>query len=285
MKTRFMHASPLAKALNLPRTRLFGLLGILAAILALMIALLGSSGAMLQQLYTAWDLTQRNSILVYLPPTTPTEALTPIHTRFAENPAIASARIVPPTEVAAALTPVFPEATLASGTIPLPIVAEIELKQGQPREAMLALLHETFPLAELDDQQPMVEAVAQSVRLLQSAGLAIALGLGVVMALFMALTIRAGLLAQQTSVELLIQLGATDAALARTMALQAAQPVAVGAVVGVGLAALGLKGIAWYGGFALTFSAWAMVAVPLLVLPLLAMMVAVMVAGRLLHHA
>ncbi|MFO0500522.1 MAG: hypothetical protein ACK5YK_02445, partial [Pseudomonadota bacterium] len=177
--------TPLAKALNLPRTRLFGLLGVLAVLLALLIALLGSSGVMLQQLYTSWDLSKRQSIMVYLPPTTPPEALTPLNTSFAQNPALASVRVVPPTEVAAALLPIFPEATSPSSTLPLPIVAEVVLKPGQPRAPMLSLLQETYPTAELDDQQPMVEAVAQSVRVLQSAGLFLALSLIAVLVLFM----------------------------------------------------------------------------------------------------
>lgn len=276
--------TPLAKALNLLRTRLFGLLGILAALLALMIALLGSSGVMLQQLYTNWDLAKRHSIMVYLPPTTPAEALAPLHTAFAQNPALESVRIIPPTEVAAALAPVFPEAA-SSGTLPLPIVAEVVMKAGQPRAPMLTLLQETYPMAELDDQQPMVETIASSVRLLQTAGIAIALALGTVLVLFMALTIRAGLLAQHATVELLIQLGATDAALTRTMALQTAQPVWIGAWLGGVLAALALLLAQSMYGFALPGLVWLMVMLPIVGLPAIAVVVALLVGRRVLHHA
>jgi cell division protein FtsX len=277
--------TPLAKALNLPRTRLFGLLGVLAALLALMIALLGSSGVMLQQLYSSWDLAKRHSIMVYLPPTTPTEALAPLYTAFAQNPALERVEMIPPSEVAAALTPVFPDAALASSTVPLPIVAEVVMKAGQPRAPMLALLQETYPMAELDDQQPMVETIARSVRLLQTAGLMIALALGTVLVLFMALTIRAGLLAQHATVELLIQLGATDAALTRTMALQTAQPVWIGSWLGGALAGLMLLlGQSLY-GFALPALVWGMVVLPIVGLPVIAIVVAWLVGCRVLHHA
>lgn len=273
----------LAKALNLPRTRLFGLLGILAAMLTLMMGSLLGSGALLQNLYTHWDLSQRQSLMVYLPPNTPTEALTPLHTAFSQNPALEHVRILPPEEVEAAIAPAFPGAETTN--LPLPLVAEVAIKPGQPREAVMEMIQKTYPTAELDDQQPMVEAVAQNVRLLQTAGVGLSLALGGILALFMALTIRAGLLAQHDTVALLIQLGASDRSLAATMAVQAAQPITLGALVGVLLTGAGLMAAHMLWGVSITGPVVGMILLPLPTLPLLAMAVAMLVAQRLLHHA
>jgi cell division protein FtsX len=197
------------------------------------------------------------------------------------EPSIASIRQLAPAEVQAALSSVLPP----SGTLPLPIVAEIIVQPGANRPAVQALLQQSFPTAELDDQAPMLDAVAQSVRLLQAFGGLIALGLGVVLGLFMALTIRAGLLAQHGTVALLIQLGATDGTLARTLAYQATLPVLVGTAIGSALAAVGLAlGAAWQ-GLALGIGVWAMAFLPVVILPALALSIGAWVAWRLLHYA
>jgi hypothetical protein len=86
-------------------------------------------------------------------------------------------------------------------------------------------------------------------------------------------------------VALLIQLGATDGTLARTLAYQATLPVLVGTAIGSALVALGLAlGAAWQ-GLALGIGVWAMAFLPVVILPALALSIGAWVAWRLLHYA
>jgi cell division protein FtsX len=229
----------LALALNLPRTRLFRTLGAMSALLAFTVALLAAGMALLQQLYGNWQLQRHNSVVMYLPPETPPAALAPLTTTLPTLAGVAEIHQLTPAELRATLAPLLP-AQASATTLPLPVVAEIRLQQGAAREPILHALRQTFPLAELDDQQTMLGRVAESVRGLQLVAGLLAVLLGGLLAAFMALTIRAGLLAQAPVVRLLLQLGATDTALARTITLQTLLPVAGGTALGIGAAALAL---------------------------------------------
>ena len=278
-----MPTNPLARALNLPRTRLFKLLGLLAALLAFALAVLAASGGMLQNLYSSWQLARSNTILLYLPADTPPAALQPLTTTLPTLAGVKATRLVPPAELLATLSPAL--GTL-SGTIPLPQVAEVELTPLADRNTLLTTLQQTFPLAEIDDQQALLADVATSVRTLQLAAGAGALLLGFILALFMTLTVRAGLLTQRSVVQLLIQLGATDGTLARTLTLQAVQPVALGTALGTTLAAaaLGLAAALHTGVAAhLGLASWVLALALPFTMPLLAGLTAYMVALRLLN--
>ena len=278
-----MPTNPLAKALNLPRTRLFKLLGVLAALLAFTLAVLAASGGMLQNLYSSWQLARSNTILLYLPADTTAAALQPLTTTLPTLAGVKATRLVPPNELLATLSPAL--GTL-SGTVPLPQVAEVELTPLADRNTILTTLQQTFPLAEIDDQQALLADVANSVRTLQLAAGAGALLLGVILALFMTLTVRAGLLTQRSVVQLLIQLGATDGTLARTLTFQAVQPVALGTALGTTLAAgaLGLATVLHAGVAAhLGLGSWVLALALPFTMPLLAGLTAYLVAMRLLH--
>jgi cell division protein FtsX len=276
-----MITSPLAKALNLPRTRLFRTLGLLAALLGFMVAGLAASGGLLQQLYSNWQLQKSQSIMLYLPPATAAEALAPL-TNGNNFVGIASARVLAPAELQATLASILP----TGSNLPLPVVAEVTLQPGADRLAVATTLQGQFLLAEIDDQQPMLQAVASSVRGVQLGVLGLACLLGAILTLFMALTIRAGLLAQSGVVTLLIQLGATDATLARTLTVQAVKPVLLGTLCGtaVALALLGVVGSLW-GGLSAVVGVWLWAALLPFTLPLLAGFTAWLVALRLLKHA
>ncbi|MCA3244693.1 MAG: hypothetical protein INF43_05265 [Alphaproteobacteria bacterium] len=263
--------SPLAAALNLPRTRLFRTLGLMAGLLTFAVALLAAGAGLLQQLYTGWHLQRHNSLMVYLPPETPPQALTPLTTTLPTLAGVAEIRLLTPAELRASLAPLLP-AQVSASALPLPVVADVRLQPGAAREPIINALRQTFPLAELDDQQTLLGRVAESVRLLQLAAAALGLLLGGLLAAFMALTIRAGLLAQEGVVRLLIQLGATDAALARTITWQTLTPVALGTSAGSAAAAIVFAAaLAWWQPAAgVGFGPWLALILTPLGLPLVA---------------
>jgi hypothetical protein len=103
----------------------------------------------------------------------------------------------------------------------------------------------------------------------------------------MALTIRAGLLAQEGVVRLLLQLGATDAALARTITWQTLVPVAVGMMIGVSAAALAFaSAMAWWQPLAgVGLGPWAALFITPLLLPLVAIGSGWLTSLKLLRNA
>ncbi len=276
----------LAQALNLPRTRLFRALGIIAALLACTIALLAAGAGLLQNLYGNWQLQKANSILVYLPPETPASALSPLTTTLPTLAGVAAVRQIPQAELQQSLAMVLP-ANLPASSLPLPVVAEVVLQRGANRAPILSALAQAFPQAELDDQQTLLSRVAESVRVLQLAAGGLGLILLVVLGLFMALTLRAGLLAQEAVVRLLLQLGATDGALARAITGQTLWPVALGTAVGTAVAAMVLLASAAWPAVAAYHGAniWLAVVLMPLVLPLVAAATAWLVSLKLLRQA
>ncbi len=280
-----MIVTPLAQALNLPRTRLFRALGVVTALLALTVALLAGGALLLQQLYSGWQLQRHNSVLLYLPPETTAAALTPLTTTLPTLAGVAGTRAIPAAELYAALEPMLP-AQINPSTLPLPVVIEVTLSPLADRPKVLAALAQTFPLAELDDQQTMLGRVAESVRLLQAVALGLALLLGAILATFMVLVIRAGLLAQEGVVRLLLQLGATDKALALTITQQTLQPVALGTAVGtVAAMAVMLTASLWPGSpLSPNLASWLGLVLMPLVLPCVAAGTGWVTSLRLLHH-
>lgn len=279
-------STPLARALNLPRTRLFRALGVVAALLACTIALLAAGAGLLQNLYSNWQLQKANSILIYLPPEVSPTALEPLTTTVPTLAGVAAVRQIPISELQQNLADILP-ATVAVTNLPLPVVAEVTLQRGADRAPILKALAQSFPTAELDDQQTLLGRVAESVRLLQASALGVGLVLLGLLTLFMALTIRAGLLAQEQVVHLLLQLGATDSALARAITTQTLLPVLIGTGGGIGAAALLLAASSTWPTLAAFqgFGVWgALILVPL-ALPLGAALTAWLVSLRLLKAA
>jgi cell division protein FtsX len=279
-------STPLARALNLPRTRLFRALGIVAALLACTIALLAAGAGLLQNLYGNWQLQKANSILLYLPPEASPSSLEPLTTTVPTLAGVAAVRQVPATELQQSLADILPP-SLAANSLPLPVVAEVTLQRGADRAPILKALAQSFPTAELDDQQTLLGRVAESVRLLQLAALGVGLVLLGLLTLFMALTIRAGLLAQEQVVHLLLQLGATDGALARAITLQTLLPVLVGTALGIGAAALIMVGSTTWPTLAAFhgLGVWGALVLTPLALPLGAALTAWLVSLRLLKAA
>lgn len=282
--TLILQPSPMARALNLPRTRLFRLLGIMTLLLTVLMSLSGAAYGVLHQLHANWQLARSQSILVYLPPATPPASLEVLHTTLPTLSGVEGVRAVPAHEVNEWLTPLLPQ---GAAQIPLPVVVEIQMNPEAPRAPVHEVLASTFPLAEIDDQATVSLSVAKNVQRLQLGMVAIGTVVMLVLTLMVALLVRAGLMAQGPTIALLIQHGATDLALASTLTWQACRPVLLGALAGMGLAALVFRLaaaeplLAPHAGFL----PWALLVVLPLLLPLFAAASACLTSLRLLHRS
>jgi cell division transport system permease protein len=234
--------APARKALSLQRDGVFRLLVVMTALLGWVVALGAGGTLLLHGLYGEWKLQRESTVMVYLMPDTPPAEVEALRAAVAGLPGVAAAEIVPQADLAALLQPYIGGADSAPA-VPLPQVLEVRAGSGFDRQLLDPVVKERFPTAEVDDAQPVLAAVARGVQLAQMLGIGLALLMVGVMSLLVTLTVRAGLRAQRSTLELLQHLGATGSLLTRLVAGQVLQRVLLGwALAGAGAVAVMLAG-------------------------------------------
>lgn len=225
-------ANPISRALNLKASGIFRLLVVTTALLGGVIALGGASAAMLQGLYGNWQLERASSLTVYLPPEADTAAVTQLTQSLATLQGVEAAVPLSPQVVKGWLTDV-PQAE----NLPLPTVLEITLAPDTDTAPLAAHVQEAFPMAEIDDHKPLLQQVSGAVRGLQLALLGLGAAMLALMSLLITLTTRTGLQAQSSTLHLLVQLGATDGVLIRSVCGQVLGRTLAGYALGTAAAA------------------------------------------------
>lgn len=281
-------ANPLTYALNLKSSGIFRLLVITTALLGGVIALGGASAAMLQGLYGNWQLSRSHSLTVYLPPEADTTKLTQLADSLPTLQGVASVNPVSQQQVQAWL------GGSVSGTalnLPLPTVLEVAFTAVPETPAHMSTVSEhirqSFPMAEIDDHQPLLQQVSGAVRGLQIAMLGLGVAMLALMTLLITLTTRTGLHAQSSTLHLLVQLGATDGLLTRSVCTQVGLRTLAGYALGTSSAALILLGASLILptlGNHLSTAVWATLAFSPLLLPAIATLTAALTTRRILLH-
>ena len=273
--------NPISRALNLKAAGIFRLLVVTTALLSGVIALGAASAAMLQGLYGNWQLDRQNSLTVYLPPEADSAAVTQLSQSLATLQGVQAATPLAPQVVRGWLADV-PQAE----NLPLPTVMEITLQPETDTAPLAAHIQEAFPMAEIDDHKPLLQQVSGAVRGLQLAMLGLGATMLALMTLLITLTTRTGLQAQSGTLHLLVQLGATDAVLIRSVCTQVLGRTLAGYSLGTASAAMLLvAAAALMPALAGHLGPWVyatLLAGPLL-LPVIALATAAFTTRRLLH--
>ncbi len=221
-------ARALSLALGLRRMRIFKLLVTLCALLAWVVALGAASAQLTHNIYHHWQLDKRSSLMIYLPPDTDPTALNQLVATLPTLAGVDNVAVVPPTTLQGWLAPVISN----TAALPLPTVVQLSVAGDAPRNAVRATLAQGFPTAELDDHAPVLQDVGRIIEALQRGAAILGLVMLAILALIIGLTVRVGLLARQHAIQLLIQLGATDASLALALLRSVVGHVCLGTLVG-----------------------------------------------------
>lgn len=272
------------KALSLERDGVFRLLVVMTALLGWVTAL-GCGGAlMMHRVYADWRLERSQTLMVYLLPDSEMAQVQALQVDMSRLPGVANVQAVPAADLADLLKPYAGDVA----GLPLPQVLRVRTAEGFDRSLFDPVVKARFATAEIDDAQPVVQAVARGVRLAQIVGLVLALLMALVMGLLVTLTVRAGLKAHKSTLELLQHIGATHGLLAKLVSHQVVGRAITGWVLASGAALLALAaGLAWWPALReyVDWPVWlAVVAGPAL-LPLVAWIAARSVMKRLMQPA
>ena len=274
-------SSPLTAALNLKSAGIFRLLVITTALLCAVLALGGASAAMLQGLYKGWQLQRSHSLTVYLPPEADATALTQLADSLPTLQGVTKVTPVSQNEVRDWISPSQPDTI----NLPLPTVIEVGFDANTDPAPLTAHIKQVFPMAEVDDHQPLLQQVAGVVRGLQFALGGLGTAMLALMALLITLTTRTGLQAQSTTLHLLVQLGATDGVIIRNVAHQVLRRTLAGYTLGTAAAGAVLLAASQPMpalGAHLLPTVWGTLLFAPLLLPLLAVLTAMATTRRLL---
>lgn len=265
---------PTTRALNLQKASIFKLLVAITALLSWVIALGAGGAVILQNIYGHWQLNRSESLTIYLPPDADTTALRQLQQSLPALEGVRGVKVVGLPQLQNMLQPLIgtPE------NLPLPTVVEVQTGTNANRAQLVEHIRQNFPTAEVDDHQQVLGQVGGTVRNLQSIALALAGVMLALMGLMVVLTVRTGLAAKRGTLHLLIQLGATDAFLARTVTTQVTGRVLGGAISGTAAAVILLAVSAMANPVMdayLTPLTWAVVVATPLLLPFIAALTAV----------
>ncbi|RZK98857.1 MAG: hypothetical protein EOP36_20835 [Rubrivivax sp.] len=273
--------NPVTRALNLKAAGIFRLLVVTTTLLGGVLALGGASIATLQGLYSGWQLARSHSLTVYLPPEAESATLTQLAQSLPTLQGVTAVKPVNQAEVQSWLGPAVANNT----NLPLPTVVEVAFTDGTDPAPLVAHIRQSFPTAEVDDHQPLLQQVSGAVRGLQTALLGLGAAMLALMALLITLTTRTGLQAQSSTLHLLVQLGATDSVLIRSVCTQVLGRTLAGYTLGTTSAAILLMlAVNLLPGLATHTTPWVWAALFLspLMLPLLALLTAALTTRRLL---
>jgi cell division transport system permease protein len=255
----------------------------ITAMLCGVLALGGTSAALLQNLYSQWNLHHTESLTIYLPPETDPAAVSAFTDTLPTIAGVGQAAVIPP----AALESQLADLTVSATNLPLPTVLTVPFDSPEASDMLTAHVQKAFPAAEIDDHKALLGQVRHTVRNLQG----VALGLGglmlVLVGLLVTLTTRTGLVAESATLRLLVQMGTTDNALIKSLSLQVGQRVMVGYLIGAGAAsivfAVGLVASPTLAAYSNGLTVAAMLGLPLL-LPVVAILTAAFTTRNLLKN-
>lgn len=272
-----------ARALNLKKASIFKLLVTITALLSWVIALGAGGSVMLQNVYDHWQLNRSDSLTVYLPPDADSTAIKQLQQSLPVLEGVQGVKMVGTEELRQMLQPLVgtPE------NLPLPTVVEVQTTTNANRPQLTEHIRQNFPTAEIDDHRQVLGQVGGMVRNLQMLALGLAAVMLTLMVLMVVLTVRTGLAAKQGTLHLLMQLGATDGFVARTVTAQVTGRVLGGAVSGTAAAVILLAVSAMLNPVMdayITPFTWAVLVAAPVLLPLVAAVTAVATTRSLLQR-
>ena len=280
------HPHPVHAALRLHKHPALRLSGLLVALCGWIMATGGGSAMLLQQLYLRWDLTQAQTLTIYLPtesdPTLAPQLLASLPTLQG----VQNVMLVDPEVVQSWVQTWLPTGGPSATQLPLPTVLSVQVAPGTPREGLLNSIHTATPTAEVADHQAVRTEVASAVRLLQGALLGLVGLMAVLLAGILALSLRAALQAQTSTLQLLLLLGSPDALLQRVVRRVVLRRTVAGWLAASSLAGLLLTAVAVAYPPLRPLMSWPVATVVALApasLPLLAWLVGSLSVRRTLH--
>lgn len=276
--------TPVAKALSIKKEPIFRLLVVMLVLLGWLAGLGTASILGVQNIYGRWSLEQRTTLSIYLPATTSGLTIDSLNQSLLNEVGVVGVKLVDQAEILAILEPYLGGET----SQPLPRILEVNVGPTLDQQKLKTRVQGMVPEATIDDARQMLDEIANAVRVAQIFALVLSVIAFVVVAMLVALTVRAGLRAQSWQVRIMQYIGATDGFLAKLVTGQVLRRGVIGWVGGSLLGALTLGGLqfAWptlvvY----ITPLVWAGVVLGPLLLMLVAGMVAMVVARRVVEHS
>lgn len=194
------------KALSFEKDAVFRLLVVMMVLLGWLAGMGAASLLGLEKVYDNWQLMQKSHISVYLQPDSAPEEIERLLSSLENVQGVHQAMLLDQESTLSLVRPYLGE----QPTLPLPKIIDVTVGDEVDRVSFDAILADIFPLAEVDDARDMLVTVSHGVRLVQLAALGISSIVFVVMALLVALTVRAGLRAKRQALAVLQYIGATD---------------------------------------------------------------------------
>lgn len=231
------------KALSFEKDAVFRLLVVMMVLLGWLAGMGAASLMGLEKVYENWQLTQKSHISVYLQPDSDPADIERVLSSLENVQGVEQAMMLDAESTLSLVKPYLGE----QPSVPLPKIIDVTVADELDRVSFEAILSDVFPLAEVDDARDMLATVSHGVRLVQVAALGIAAVVFVVMALLVALTVRAGLRAKRQALAVLQYIGATDGFVIGLVGRQVLGRAFVGAIGAAVASALSLMalGLMW----------------------------------------
>lgn len=194
------------KALSFEKDAVFRLLVVMMVLLGWLAGMGAASLLGLEKVYDNWQLMQKSHISVYLLPDSAPDDIQRLLESLQNVQGVHQAMALDQDSTLSLVRPYLGD----NPSLPLPKIIDVTVGDELDRVSFDAILADIFPLAEVDDARDMLVTVSHGVRLVQLAALGISGVVFVVMALLVALTVRAGLRAKRQALAVLQYIGATD---------------------------------------------------------------------------
>lgn len=272
------------KALSLRKDIVFRLMFIMMILLGWLISVGTGSLIGLENLYSKWQLEQSSHVNVYLMAESSEEHITELLRDVRALEGVENVLRLSEKETLGLLSPYFDE----NSHFPLPIILDITVGRSLQRASLDRIVQMYFPTAEIDDARYLLESVERGVRLAQTITLFFALGLLLVMALLVSLTVRAALRGQVHSLSILQYIGATDAFIVSLVSRQVLMQSLIGWFLAASLGALSFViALKWNMALApyLSLNVWMGVAVSPLFLAVIAVILSWVITRKVVRLA
>lgn len=227
-------AASAKKALSLRKDIVFRLMFVMMVLLGWLISIGAGSLIGLENLYSKWQLEQSSRVNIYLMAESSETQVVDMTKQLRAIVGVEDVERMSQKDTLSLLAPYFDE----QSHFPLPIILDVTVKSDVNREELDRIVYALFPTAEIDDARYLLESVERGVRLAQTITLFFAVGLLLIMALLVSLTVRAALRGQIGSLSILQYIGATDAFIVSLVSRQVLKQSLLGWVLAVVLGAL-----------------------------------------------
>lgn len=272
------HASSAKAALSLKKDSIFKLLLVMTILLGWLFGVGAAAIMGLENIYSSWKLEQKSHISVYINEADP-QLASKIGEKLVKLPNVAEFKILNDDEILELIAPYFNDST----ELPLPLVMDVTINGAIDRTAFDKIVNDASQNAVIDDARELLTDIANGVRFVQLLVVALAVIMFSIMAMIVSLTVRAGMASKQSTLAILQYIGATDSFVTTLISRQVMVRSLLGWMVAGSMSVLSVFAFATLWPSLIDFinlKVWLAAGIVPLILPLTAIIVAYLTAGR-----